>query len=198
MKTSRLASLALAAVVIVAGCSDGGELEELRAENAQLQEQLDSLLASASATPTATPAPSPTATKSPTRSTTPTPSPTPTDPPTPTVEPTPAPGQFSIVTHWFTSNSIGTPEVHITILNEGPELIDAFDVRICAFDAYGDPVKDYGYGSHCFTGVASDERIPAGTQYTATWVLYGQDFATSAEVSPVRSHTSGGSTWRGR
>lgn len=182
--------VAAGACLLAAGCADTGELDELRVENERLRQQVEGLLAQTpAATPTAPAAPTETATPAPVETDTATASPVATE------SGEPQPGQFSIADHWLTHNIIGTPEVHVTILNESDEEIDAFDVQICAFDAYGDPVSDFGLGSHCFKGVASNTRVAPGSMSTSYWTMFGRDTTRSVEITPVRSHTSQGSTW---
>lgn len=105
------------------------------------------------------------------------------------------PGQFEVVSASVTYNILGNPEARVTIKNISDATIDAFDVRICARNRYGESVKRYGIDSACITGTAS-ARVAPGGSYTAVWTLYGQDTASAVTVSPSRSHTTGGDTWQ--
>lgn len=176
----------LVMLAFVVGCSKSAvsqsDLDELRSENEQLRSQLAAALAT----------PSPIATLE----ATPTPSPTPTEPPEPTPEPTPAPGQFSIEAVRVTYNIIGNPEAVVTVRNTGPEPIDAFEVIICGFSAFGERVGRYSRSNHCFEGIANDLLVPINGTYTGTWTLFGQETAENVEAEPHRSRTTSGAVWQ--
>lgn len=127
-----------------------------------------------------------------TKPATPTPTPRPTPKPTPSG---PQPGEFIVVRTSITYNSIGTPQAYVTIRNTSNITIDAFDIRICMRNAYGELIEKYGYGAVSFIGVSSDNSIPPGGSYAGLWTLYGWDTTSSVWARPVRSHTTAGQTW---
>lgn len=109
---------------------------------------------------------------------------------------TPAPGQFRVESVSVRSNILGHPEAVVTVVNESGVALDALDVMICAFNAYGETVPQYIPGRpSCFKGVANAPHVAAGGTYTETWTLFGQETATKVTAKPLRSHTVSGAVW---
>jgi|GEM_PF-2239058 len=95
-------------------------------------------------------------------------------------------------------NSIGTPEIHLTIRNVSKKVIDGFEFAVDLYDNYDRPVYHYRIASdgNTFRGISQDKISPGG-QGQWYWPLYGYDLATKYKDLRIRSvHFTDGTTWR--
>lgn len=95
-----------------------------------------------------------------------------------------------------TPNVIDEPQVHLTLTNNSGKTIDAFKVRIYAYDNYGTQLKEFGYGDDYFSGISQD-TIPAGavTDNNRSWTLHGFDTGRRFVVRLMSLHFTDGSEW---
>lgn len=103
-----------------------------------------------------------------------------------------------IVSATMDENSIGTPEIHLTIRNVSKKVVDGFEFSVDLFDNYDRPVYHYRIADdgNTYNGINQD-KIWSGGQGSWYWTLYGFDLATKYKNLRVRSvHFTDGSTWR--
>ena len=95
-----------------------------------------------------------------------------------------------------TPNSIGEPQVHLTLTNRSQKTIDALKVKIYAYDNYGTQLKEFGYGADAFNGISQDS-IPSGatTNDGRVWTLHGFDNGRKFVVRLMSLHFSDGTEW---
>jgi hypothetical protein len=89
-------------------------------------------------------------------------------------------------------NSIGVPEVTIEVGNTSDRTIEAYDVEIECFDAFGEPVKLLG--DNIFRGT-SDDVIEESYVEESTWMLAVQQTTTRVAVRVTRVKPSYGQVW---
>jgi hypothetical protein len=95
-------------------------------------------------------------------------------------------------------NSIGTPEINLTLRNVSRKVIDGFEFSVDLYDNYDRPVYRYRVSSdgNTFGGISQDKIQPGGRAYW-TWTMYGFDLATKHKNFRIRSvHFTDGSIWR--
>jgi hypothetical protein len=97
----------------------------------------------------------------------------------------------------MTQNSIGTPEINLTIRNRSGKTIDGFQFAVDLYDNYDRAVNHYRSSSDGNTyGGISQEAIHPGGQADWVWTLYGFDLATKYKNLRIRSvHFTDGITW---
>lgn len=81
----------------------------------------------------------------------------------------------------LSKNSIGTPEIHVTVTNTSTKGVKAFVVEAECENAYGYVLKRYGYGDMAYRGIYQTGLDPGETR-TVTWTLYGFDTAYKIRV----------------
>lgn len=105
----------------------------------------------------------------------------------------------------FDSARIGTDilgylNVYLTVKNNGSEDIDAFNFLIRCYDAYGDPVYYYDYGSNEFSGYWTKSQTGALKAYGKTdgrtyWNLMGYSGVKKMHIAFTKCHTVDGKTY---
>lgn len=103
-------------------------------------------------------------------------------------------GSFVVDSFSVTYNVLGNPEASVSVENISDVEITAFEVLICAFNAFGEPVPRYGSGTNCFIGVSNSSVEPYHAK-GGLWTLFGQETATRITVTPHRSALKGGGVW---
>jgi len=92
-------------------------------------------------------------------------------------------------------NSIGIPEVTLTVINNSKKVIDAFEVEFVCRDNFGRTLRSFGYGASSYVGISQNRIAPGGFE-DDTWTFNG--FSTATKFTPriVRIHFSNGTTWK--
>ena len=94
-------------------------------------------------------------------------------------------------------NSIGIPTIGINLFNGTDKNIDAFKIKIYAYNNFDEPLKEFGYGKEFFYGIDQDE-IPSNehSDINKTWTLNGFDTGKKFYISIEEIHFSDGTTWK--
>src|SRR5690606_3093703 len=82
----------------------------------------------------------------------------------------------------FSRDSIGTPQPVVTVRNVSSTTVDAFEIKVLAYDDYGRRLKAFGFGDGTYYGISQADIAP-GQSYTARWSMYGYETATRLEVT---------------
>ncbi|MGF7046543.1 hypothetical protein J2T13_001041 [Paenibacillus sp. DS2015] len=96
-----------------------------------------------------------------------------------------------------TYNSIGNPEVNLTIKNLTSKTIIAYEMSLRTYDDFDRRANNWLSTSNLFEGISQDNSIGSGSYQTDTWTLNFYDLATqvkSVKITAVRF--SDGTTWR--
>lgn len=93
-------------------------------------------------------------------------------------------------------NSIGAPEVNLSMTNHSGKTIDAYKILIYAYDNYGTQLQAFGFGKDAFSGISQD---PIGDDETTSpsryWTLNGFDNGRKFVVRLMSIHFSDGTEW---
>jgi len=93
-------------------------------------------------------------------------------------------------------NSIGEPQINLSMTNHSGKTIDAFKILVYAYDNYGTKLKAFGFGDDAFHGISQD---PIGDGETTSpsryWTLNGFDNGRKFVVRLMSLHFSDGSQW---
>lgn len=104
---------------------------------------------------------------------------------------------IAIESYSMGSNSIGTPEVTITVRNLTNKTVKAFDINFTCYDAYGNATTDYpSLYNGTINGNVSSTTLEPYERASYTWTLYNNERTTSiGNYYIVRAAYSDGSTW---
>ncbi len=103
-------------------------------------------------------------------------------------------GPLEFVELTLSRNSIGTPEIGVTVTNVSAKPVKAFTIKAQAWNAYGSLLKEFGFGDSVFSGI-SQKTIEPGQTRTVWWTLYGYDTAYEIEVSLDSAMHTDGKKW---
>jgi hypothetical protein len=90
-----------------------------------------------------------------------------------------------IVSSKIVDDSIGTPNLYITVKNTSNKTIDALEVDAYLFDNFDEPAGEFGRGSNLIIGTYQ-EKIAPGASYTGQWNLAVYEMATKVKDLKVR------------
>lgn len=107
-------------------------------------------------------------------------------------EATPAP--VEIIKTVVKEDSIGTPNVTLTIKNTSSKDIDGIKVEIKTFNNFDEPVNALFSNDNTFKGIYQD-NLPAGATKPASWALYNFNKTTKAQPTIVSVHFTNGTSW---
>ena len=107
-----------------------------------------------------------------------------------------APGYFLIAEAFVHHETPSQPRAIVRIENLSSSVIVAWEVWICPFNAFGEPLFAGGVGLTCFIGVTNNNSIQPGEIHGAAFGL-AEDYETAAsiEVTRRRAITADGTTW---
>ncbi len=102
---------------------------------------------------------------------------------------------------YVSTDILGTVCLSIVVKNIGDSAVDAFEFYSLVYDAFGDPVYYYDYGTNEFTGtwsVARDKALGAGQSLSkeTKWAYYGFDNMKTVSIAITKVHTVDGKTYR--
>jgi hypothetical protein len=102
----------------------------------------------------------------------------------------------AIVSSYISHNSIGTPELNVTVQNTGDKEIDAFKIQAICYNSFGEKT---GNNSGVFNGIAQNKTIKpnnGSNMYSPfTWNLALYENTTKADVTITEVHFTDGTTW---
>ncbi len=104
---------------------------------------------------------------------------------------------LEITDQWVSKNSIGTPQVNITVKNSTGKDIDGLKVQVLGINNFGEFVNANISGDSYFYGY-SQQTITNGSTKTLTWSMYLFDSTTSTWTNIYELHFTDGSSWEGR
>lgn len=91
---------------------------------------------------------------------------------------------------------IGTPEVSLIMTNTSNKIIDAYKVKIYAYDNYGKQLKEFGHGDDYFAGISQNELQPgATTSSDYHWSLMGFSNGRKFKLVLYSIHFTDDTTW---
>lgn len=94
------------------------------------------------------------------------------------------------------TDMIGTPQVAIIMTNTSQKTIDAFKVKIYAYDNYGKQLKEFGSGSDYFSGISQRELVAgATTSGDYYWTLYGFENGRKFKAQLYSVHFTDDTSW---
>lgn len=94
----------------------------------------------------------------------------------------------------LTTDIIGGQNANITVKNTSGKTVNAFRVKICMWNAFGEQV-DY-LGEYPFKGQATNITILPNNAYTATWSLYWASGVSRITPWVYEIAYTDGSTWK--
>jgi hypothetical protein len=94
----------------------------------------------------------------------------------------------------LTHDSIRTPQIHVTVTNKHVRGVNAFTVHTVSWNAYGEVLKEYGYGDITHAGIHQNTIQPGETK-RVTWKLYGYDTAYKVRTTIVAAVDTGDTRW---
>ena len=102
---------------------------------------------------------------------------------------------------FVSSDFIGTTNLRIIFKNIGNVAIDAFEFYSLVYDAFGDPVFYYDYGTNEYTGTWSkslNEALAPGQSLSKKtyWAYYGFSNMKAVSIAITKVHTVDGKTYR--
>lgn len=89
-------------------------------------------------------------------------------------------------------NRIGVPEVTVLACNWSDRSVEAYDVEIECWDAFGEPVENLGDN---ILRATCDEPVPEAEVRPATWMLAVQDTTARVAVRITRIKPEYGNVW---
>ena len=96
---------------------------------------------------------------------------------------------------------LGTTCLSVIVKNIGDSAVDAFEFYSLVYDAFGDPVYYYGYGTNEYTGtwsVAAEKALGPGQSLSkkTKWTYNGFDNMKAISIAITKVHTVDGRTFR--
>lgn len=97
----------------------------------------------------------------------------------------------------ITPDIIGQPQLTLSMTNNSEKDIDAYKVRIYAYDNYGTQLRQFGFGDD-FLGGISQDILPSGasTSMEKIWLLHGFDNGRKFVLRLMSIHFTDGTEWR--
>ena len=96
-------------------------------------------------------------------------------------------------------NSIGTPEVNLTVKNLTKKTIVAYRMNVRAYDDFDRRADSWATNDNLFKGISQNNSISSGTSQTDTWDLTFYDLATQVKyVKITEVRFSDGTTWKAK
>lgn len=93
-------------------------------------------------------------------------------------------------------NVIGEPQLSLSLINNSNKSIDAFKIRVSAYDNYGTKLKEFGYGDDYYAGISQDTIPPGGASSSdKSWTLHGFESGRKFVVRLISLHFSDGTEW---
>lgn len=93
-------------------------------------------------------------------------------------------------------NVIGEPQLSLSLTNNSSKSIDAFKIRVSAYDNYGTKLKEFGYGDDYYAGISQDTIPPGSTSSSdKSWTLHGFESGRKFVVRLISLHFSDGTEW---
>ena len=98
-------------------------------------------------------------------------------------EPEPAPVTISI--EKLSYNSAGTPQLTLRLTNTSDKTIEALNMYVVCYNAYGELIQQYGneYGDNAANLEFAFGLAPGATSDSLTWSLYGFDTVKSIQIA---------------
>jgi len=96
-------------------------------------------------------------------------------------------------------NSIGTPEVNLTVKNLTKKTIVAYRMNVRAYDDFDRRANSWATNDNLFKGISQNNSIGSGSSQTDTWDLTFYDLATQVKyVKITEVRFSDGTSWKSK
>ncbi|UHA73017.1 hypothetical protein [Paenibacillus sp. 481] len=95
-------------------------------------------------------------------------------------------------------NSIGTPEIEVSVKNVTEKNIVAFEVTLIGYDSYDRVVRNSINKRSYFKGIAQHADLGTGSSASYTWDMFLHDNTVKANAKITSVRYSDGSVWRAK
>lgn len=92
-------------------------------------------------------------------------------------------------------NSIGRPEAHLSVQNDGVQSVDAYTVDIQCYDRFDKPVNYYGRSNRHIAPGISQTSINPGEVGESSWGLSGRSTTAKIKIVLTKVRMEDGTEW---